>query len=91
LRVLRKLQVRPIASSAVSARLRATLITRLLQNHLRTHLQVPFDIAVNGAEAVRLILKEKIRYDFVLMDNQMPTMKGDMATRALRAGIDTRG
>mmetsp|Transcript_14012 Transcript_14012/g.35706 ORF Transcript_14012/g.35706 Transcript_14012/m.35706 type:complete len:225 (+) Transcript_14012:1056-1730(+) len=63
-----------------------SLVRKSLELRVLRKLKVPFDIAENGAEAVRLILEEKVRYDFVLMDNQMPFMMGELATRALRAG-----
>ncbi|KAJ1618420.1 hypothetical protein T492DRAFT_456729 [Pavlovales sp. CCMP2436] len=63
-----------------------SLVRKSLELRVLRKLKVPFDIAENGAEAVRLILEEKVRYDFVLMDNQMPFMTGELATRALRAG-----
>jgi len=44
--------------------LRRTFELRVLKK-----LGVPFDVAVNGAEAVRLILEEKSKYALVLMDN----------------------
>jgi len=63
-----------------------SLVRRSLELRVPHKLQMPFDIAENGAEAVRLILKGNARYDFVLMDNQMPFMTGEFATRVLRAG-----
>jgi len=61
--------------------LRRTFELRVLKK-----LAVPFDVALNGAEAVRLILEEKREYALVLMDNQMPVLTGEKATRQLRAG-----
>jgi len=61
--------------------LRKTFELRVLRK-----LGVPFDVAENGAEAVRLILEQRMHYDFVLMDNQMPILTGEKATRALRNG-----
>ncbi|KAJ1624089.1 hypothetical protein T492DRAFT_912042 [Pavlovales sp. CCMP2436] len=61
--------------------LRRTFELRVLKK-----LGVPFDVAVNGAEAVSYILEEKREYALVLMDNQMPVLTGEKATRALRAG-----
>jgi CheY-like chemotaxis protein len=44
-----------------------------------------YDLAVDGAEAVRMLVDEKRSYGLVLMDNQMPRMSGSNATRAIRA------
>jgi CheY-like chemotaxis protein len=44
-----------------------------------------YDVASDGAEAVRMVVDEGRRYDLILMDNQMPNMSGTHATRALRA------
>ncbi|KAJ1629731.1 hypothetical protein T492DRAFT_1009021 [Pavlovales sp. CCMP2436] len=62
------------------------ILRRSLELRVLKKFGVPFDVAVNGAEAVRLILEEKCKYALVLMDNQMPILTGEKATRALRAG-----
>src|SRR5258706_14471902 len=41
------------------------------------------DVAANGAEAVSIL--EKVQYDAVLMDCEMPEMDGYQATRSIRA------
>ncbi|KAJ1617221.1 hypothetical protein T492DRAFT_1101500, partial [Pavlovales sp. CCMP2436] len=61
--------------------LRKTFELRVLNK-----LGVPFDVAVNGAEAVRFIIDEKREFALVVMDNQMPVLIGTKATRALREG-----
>ncbi|KAJ1619133.1 histidine kinase-like ATPase [Pavlovales sp. CCMP2436] len=62
------------------------VLRKMFELRVLKKLGVPFDVAVNGDEAVRLILEEKREYAFVLMDNQMPILTGEKATRALRAG-----
>ncbi|KAJ1631153.1 hypothetical protein T492DRAFT_1144142 [Pavlovales sp. CCMP2436] len=62
------------------------LLRRSFELRVVKKLGVPYDVAVNGAEAVRLILEEKRKYALVLMDNQMPVLTGEIATRTLRAG-----
>mmetsp|Transcript_28723 Transcript_28723/g.65888 ORF Transcript_28723/g.65888 Transcript_28723/m.65888 type:complete len:301 (-) Transcript_28723:264-1166(-) len=62
------------------------ILRRSFELRVLKKLGVPFDVAVNGAEAVRLILEERCEYALVLMDNQMPILTGEKATRALRAG-----
>ncbi|KAJ1625402.1 hypothetical protein T492DRAFT_910932 [Pavlovales sp. CCMP2436] len=62
------------------------VLRRKFEQRVLKKLGVPFDVVVNGAEAVRLILEEKRKYALVLMDNQMPVLTGEKATRALRAG-----
>jgi len=61
------------------------LLRRSFELRVLKKFGVPYDMAVNGAEAVRLILEEKREYAVVLMDNQMPVLTGEKATRALRA------
>ncbi|KAJ1628544.1 hypothetical protein T492DRAFT_146592 [Pavlovales sp. CCMP2436] len=60
------------------------LLRKSFEYRVLKKLKVPFDIAENGADAVRMIVEEKRDYSIVLMDNQMPIMSGEQATRALR-------
>jgi len=62
------------------------LLRKSFELRVMRKLKVPFDVAENGAVAVRLIFEEKRSYDLVLMDNQMPILTGQKATHALRAG-----
>jgi len=63
-----------------------TLLRRSFKLSVVKKLGVPYDVAVNGAEAVRLILEEKREYALVLKGIQMPVLTGKKATRTLRAG-----
>ena len=42
------------------------------------------DVAVNGQEAINILLKQRSHYQAVLMDMQMPVMDGLTATREIR-------
>lgn len=53
------------------------VLARMLQK-----LGLPADQAVNGREAVELAMNRK--YDFILMDCQMPVMDGYSATECIR-------
>ena len=46
---------------------------------------VEIDVAVNGAEALRMFADDPDRYNIIFMDLQMPEMDGYGATRAIRA------
>jgi len=60
------------------------LLRRTIELRLFKKLNVPFDVAVDGREALRLILDERRHYSVVLMDNQLPRLTGTKATLALR-------
>mmetsp|Transcript_24071 Transcript_24071/g.62016 ORF Transcript_24071/g.62016 Transcript_24071/m.62016 type:complete len:819 (+) Transcript_24071:46-2502(+) len=60
------------------------VLRRTIELRLFKKLNVPFDVAVDGLEALRLILDERRHYTVLLMDNQMPRMTGTKATLALR-------
>jgi len=55
---------------------------RALLAAILTHRNVPFDVAVDGREAVAKF--EADDFDLVLMDIQMPIMDGFAATSAIR-------
>jgi len=61
--------------------LRASMDLRVFRK-----LGVPYDTAEDGQRAVELVGEREIGYySIVLMDNQMPNMRGHEATRVLRA------
>mmetsp|Transcript_21133 Transcript_21133/g.54492 ORF Transcript_21133/g.54492 Transcript_21133/m.54492 type:complete len:160 (-) Transcript_21133:92-571(-) len=48
------------------------------------HLGVPFDVAADGLECLRVVLEERREYTLIVIDNQMPKLTGEKATRKLR-------
>jgi signal transduction histidine kinase/DNA-binding response OmpR family regulator len=62
-------------------------LCRTLPQRLFGPSAIAFDIARDGAEAVRLALgDDKGKYGLILMDHKMPRLSGALATRALRTG-----
>jgi len=57
----------------------------VIGNRVFAALDLEFDVASNGMEAVRLV-RTNGPYDFILMDNQMPIMSGATATATIRQG-----
>ncbi|KAJ1638424.1 hypothetical protein T492DRAFT_833704 [Pavlovales sp. CCMP2436] len=59
------------------------LLRKSFELRVLKKLQVPFDVAEHGAKAV--VLCDNCAYTEIIMDNQMPVLTGEMATRQLRA------
>ncbi len=47
-------------------------------------LDVLYDLAVNGQEAVDAVTASPTKYDIILLDSHMPVMNGDQATQRIR-------
>ena len=58
---------------------------RLLLARFLRDINIDFDEAANGKEAVQAI--RSMNYDLVLMDIEMPVMNGIETTRYIRAGM----
>jgi len=56
----------------------------MLYSELMSNWGYNFDIASNGIEAVELAQKNNGKYDFCLMDVEMPKMNGIEATKIIR-------
>ncbi|MCB2195688.1 MAG: response regulator [Bacteroidetes bacterium] len=59
---------------------------RLLISSILDRWNIKYDIANNGLEAIEL-LKQKNKYDFILMDIRMPIINGVMATKLIRESL----
>lgn len=47
-----------------------------------------FDVAINGQQAVEMMMSNPTAYQLILMDHQMPIMDGVTATRVLKEKLD---
>jgi CheY-like chemotaxis protein len=59
-------------------------IIQMLYSELMNNWGYDFDMASNGIEAIELAQKNNGKYDFCLMDVEMPKMNGIEATKIIR-------
>lgn len=62
-------------------------INQSLLTHILNGWHMPFDLAANGKEALKMLNENK--YELVLMDIQMPVMDGYTAARAIRQELNS--
>ncbi len=60
------------------------LIIQMVHSEQMKHWGYDFDLASDGLEAVELAKKNNGKYDFCLMDVEMPRMNGIEATKIIR-------
>lgn len=61
-------------------------INQMVAGGILNKLNIDFDIAANGIEAIELLKRNGTKYSIILMDCQMPEMDGYQATQIIRSG-----
>lgn len=59
-------------------------VNRMIIKKMLSKFQVEADIALGGIEAIEMIQEQKVRYDLILMDIEMPIKDGYQTTEEIR-------